>query len=114
MASRIVIIQGHPDGRAPHFCHALAQAYADGARSAGHEVSSIDVGSLEFEFLRSKAEWEAGTLPPQLSAAQEAIGHAQHLLIVFPLWLGDMPAALCWSRSCGRASPCRGIARACA
>ena len=30
-ARRILIIQGHPDASQRHFCHALAQAYAEGA-----------------------------------------------------------------------------------
>jgi putative NADPH-quinone reductase len=91
---RILIIQGHPDGCARHFCHALARAYAEGARNGGHEVAEIDIGMLDFAFLRSKSEWECGTLPPQLAAAQAAIGRAEHIVIVFPLWLGGMPAAL--------------------
>jgi putative NADPH-quinone reductase len=35
MAKRIVIIQGHPDPAGGHLCHALADAYAAGARGQG-------------------------------------------------------------------------------
>lgn len=94
MASRILIVQGHPDGGRPHFCHALAQAYAEGAREAGHEVREIDVAALDFPVLRSKAEWEQGALPPGLAGAQRDIAWCQHLVLLFPLWLGDMPALL--------------------
>jgi putative NADPH-quinone reductase len=94
MGRRILMIQGHPDATRAHLCHALAEAYAEGARSAGHEVRSIDVGRLEVPLLRSAEDWEHGTLPPSLADAQAAIGWAEHLVLVFPLWLGDMPALL--------------------
>ena len=94
MAQRILIIQGHPDGKVPHFCHALAQAYAQGAREAGHQIESVDVARLDFPLLRSKSDWDHGAPPPSLAAAQEAVQQAQHLVILFPLWLGGMPALL--------------------
>lgn len=89
---RILILQGHPDASAPHLCHALAAAYAEGARNAGHEVHVVEIARLDFPLLRSQHEWEHSPLPAGLQAAQDEIAWAQHLLIVFPLWLGDMPA----------------------
>ncbi|MBX3620659.1 MAG: NAD(P)H-dependent oxidoreductase [Rhizobacter sp.] len=94
MIKRILIIQGHPDAGAAHFCHALATAYADGARAAGHSVQTLDVARLDFPLLRSKAEWDSGPLPPALKPAQEAIRWAEHIVFFFPLWLGGMPALL--------------------
>jgi putative NADPH-quinone reductase len=91
---RILVIQGHPDGKGGHLCHALAQAYADGAAEGEHDVWRIDVAQLDFPMLRSAAEWEKGTLPASLLPAQQGIEWAQHLLVFFPLWLGDMPALL--------------------
>jgi len=91
---RIVLIQGHPDASSPHLCHALAQAYAEGARAAGHEVRQVEVAQLDFALLRSQQEWEHGILPATLQAAQDDIGWAQHIVLFFPLWLGDMPALL--------------------
>jgi len=91
---RILILQGHPDASAPHLCHALAAAYAEGARQAGHEVRLVEIAKLDFPLLRSQQEWEHAALPAGLQAAQDEIAWAQHLLIVFPLWLGDMPALL--------------------
>lgn len=92
MAKRILLLQGHPDASQRHFGHALASAYAVGAASSGHEVRSIDVATLEFPLLRSQQEWEHGALPAGLQAAQDAIKWAEHLVLFFPLWLGDMPA----------------------
>lgn len=90
----MLILQGHPDAAGGHLCHGLAQAYAEGASGAGHVVRSVDIAGLDFPLLRSQADWQHGQLPPALLPAQRAIGWCQHLVLVFPLWLGDMPALL--------------------
>lgn len=92
--TRILIVQGHPDRHRAHLCHALAQAYADGAVGAGHSVELIEPARLNFPMLSSRDEWEHGTLPPQLGPAQDAIRRAEHMVFFYPLWLGDMPAIL--------------------
>jgi putative NADPH-quinone reductase len=94
MPRRIAVIDAHPDPDAGRFNHALAQAYADGARETGHEVHIIKLGELEFPLIRSKAEWESGKIPPALEQAQDSIAWADHLVFFYPLWLGSMPALL--------------------
>ena len=91
---RITILQGHPDPRGGHFGHALADAYLVAARDAAHEVRTIELAQLEFPLLRSAQEWKEAAPPPSVREAQEAIAWAEHLVIFFPLWLGDMPALL--------------------
>jgi len=91
---RILIIQGHPDPAEGHLGHALATAYADGAVAAGHQVRSVTPTQIDFPLLRSAADWEHGELPASLAPAQRDIAWAEHLLLFFPLWLGDMPALL--------------------
>jgi putative NADPH-quinone reductase len=92
--ARLAIVQGHPDPAGGHFCHALADAYNQGAEQAGHTVTRIDVAALEFPWLHTKEEFETGPLPDMLRPAQEAIGGADHLCIVYPLWHGMLPAIL--------------------
>ncbi len=92
--SRIVIVQGHPDPAGKHFCQALAQAYAEGAAEGGHEIRSIEVSTLDFPLLRTMADFEKGEPPPDIKAAQESVLWAEHLVVIFPLWLGAMPALL--------------------
>lgn len=92
--TRIVIIQGHPDTSERHFCHALADAYAKGAERAGHHVERIDLGRMEIPFLTSQQEQEEGTVASALAQAQASIKAADHLVFVYPLWLGEMPALL--------------------
>jgi putative NADPH-quinone reductase len=94
MSKRILIIQGHPDPTEPHLCHAVAEHYRVGAEAAGHEVRTIDIARLDFPLLRSQKEWEHSPLPAGLEPAQRDIAWAEHLVLVFPLWMGDMPALL--------------------
>lgn len=92
MPRRIVILQGHPDPDERRLCRALAAAYAEGAREAGHPVILVDLATLEVPVLRTQEEFEHGPVPESLRPAAEAIRTADHILLVFPLWLGTMPA----------------------
>lgn len=94
MPSRILIIQGHPDPAGGHLCHALADAYTEGAKAGGHVVERLEVAALDFPLLRTKLDYDTGDPPPDIRRAQQAIVAANHLVILFPLWAGDMPALL--------------------
>ncbi|MBX9759525.1 MAG: NAD(P)H-dependent oxidoreductase [Beijerinckiaceae bacterium] len=94
MAKRILIVQGHPDGKQPHLCHALADAYAAGAAESGIEVRRIDVATLDFPLLRTQEEFERATPPAGLTQALADIAWCDHMVVVFPLWLGGAPALL--------------------
>lgn len=91
---RILVIQGHPHAAGTHFCHAIAREYAHCAAEAGHEVRTLEVARIDFPLLRDAADWQTGEPCEAIRKAQDAIGWAEHLVIVFPLWLGDMPAML--------------------
>jgi putative NADPH-quinone reductase len=93
MARRIAVILGHPDP-GPSLCRSLADAYAEGAQGAGHEVRRIDAASLEVGFLRSARDFHSGEAPAWVDAAQGVLSWAEHLVIVYPLWHGTMPALL--------------------
>ncbi len=93
MARAICIIQGHPHGKGGHLCHALADAYDKGATRTGAQVSRLDVGRIAPRPLTEPADFATPPDEP-MRAAQAAVAEADHLVIVFPLWLGTMPAAL--------------------
>lgn len=94
MTQTITVIDGHPDRDQRHYCHALADAYATGAQLAGHVVYRINVHELDLPFLHSREEWESGQLSPVVRECQTKIGAAGHVVIIYPLWLGSMPAML--------------------
>ena len=91
---RIALIDGHPDPQGARFGHALADAYATGAREGGHETRRIDVAAIDFPLLRSKDDFEHGAPPAALLPAQDTIRWADHVVVIYPLWLGMMPARL--------------------
>lgn len=94
MTRRILVIDGHPDLRPERLGHALAGAYAEGARAAGHEVRTISVGALDLPLIRSEADFNDRNLLPAAAGAQKDVAWAEHLVIFHPLWLGSAPAQL--------------------
>ncbi len=91
---RIAIIVGHPDPSDDRYGRALARAYEAGAVAAGHDAKVIDIARLDIPYLRSSQEWMTQPTSDDLLAAQATIAWADHLVLIFPLWLGDMPALL--------------------
>ena len=57
-------------------------------------VDAQSLAQLDFPLLRSEEAWKDGALPAALAQAQTDIAWAQHIVLFFPLWLGDMPALL--------------------
>jgi putative NADPH-quinone reductase len=94
MGKRLLVINGHVDPRPERLCHALCEAYARGAREGGHEVRRIDVGALDFPVMRTSGEFFNPDVPTAIAGAQQDIAWAEHLVIVYPLWLGGQPALL--------------------
>ncbi|WP_448664799.1 NAD(P)H-dependent oxidoreductase [Sphingomonas sp. CJ20] len=94
MTKRITIIDGHPDPDPARYVHALAEAYAAGAAEVGHQVRRIAISAIDIPFLRSQQDWREGVPGPDIAAAQDAIGWAEHIVLLYPLWLGDVPALL--------------------
>jgi putative NADPH-quinone reductase len=93
-AARILILDGHPDPDEARFIHALAASYAQGALAAGHEVRHVRLASLDFPLLRSNKSFLHEQPPPTVQAAQKELQWCSHLVVLYPLWLGAMPALL--------------------
>jgi NAD(P)H dehydrogenase (quinone) len=92
MNKRILVILGHPAKAS--FCEALANSYVKGARAAGNEVQLIALSNLSFDPILHNGYATIQELEPDLVAAQTAITWAQHLVFVYPIWWGAIPALL--------------------
>jgi putative NADPH-quinone reductase len=92
--ARITLIDGHPDQAPERFIHALADAYVKSAEEAGHQVRRLELAKIEFPVLRSAQDWQQGTPCHAIKRAQDDIRWADHIVILYPLWLGDVPALL--------------------
>ena len=89
---RILLVNGHPDPRPDRLCSALASAYAEGASAAGHVVRRVEVGALDLRPVGSQADFMAEA-SPVVAELQQALRDSDHLVLIYPLWLGAPPAA---------------------
>lgn len=92
MAKNITIILGHPD--AASYCSSIADTYAEAARRAGHEVRLFRLGDIAFDPVLHHGYNKRQELEPGLLEVREAITSANHLVFVYPIWWGSMPALL--------------------
>jgi len=88
--SRIAIIVGH--ARKDTFCEALGEAYRRGAESGGHQARLFVTSKMAFDPVLHEGFTKIQPLEPGLQMAHDAIMDADHLVLIFPLWLGTLPA----------------------
>lgn len=89
---KILIINGHPDAESYNF--SLAAAYKQGAVSSGAEVKEINIRELRFNPNLQYGYRKRTDLEPDLLDAQEKIKWADHLVWVYPVWWGSIPAIM--------------------
>lgn len=92
MQKKILIINGHPDKES--FNAALCYAYKQGAIKSGAEVKEIIIADLVFNVNLQFGYRKRTVLEPCLVEAQEQITWANHLVFVYPVWWGSVPAIL--------------------
>ena len=89
---RILMILGTP--KTSSLCHALGEAYAQGACNEGHVVRQLKLGELSFDPVLRDGYDQSQALEPDLLEAQRQIHWAEHLVFVYPVWWGGLPALL--------------------
>jgi len=90
----ILIIEGNPDASHERLSSALARAYHEGAEAPDCMVQRINVGGIQFPILRTAKEFETEPAEEAIIDAQAAFLRADHIVFIFPLWLGGPPALL--------------------
>lgn len=90
MAKKIFIWVAHP--RAASLCGALAEAYQKGAQKNGADVRIMHLADMQFDTGFRGYGHDDRSLEPDLTAWQEAITWADHVMIIHPYWWGAMPA----------------------
>lgn len=88
----IAIIVGNPV--ADSYCGALAEAYKQGAESGGHRVEVLALDRMMFDAVLHEGYRREQALEPDLVTARAALQAADHWVLIFPLWCGDMPALM--------------------
>lgn len=89
---KILIINGHPDKESFNF--SLAESYKKGAVASGAEVKEIVIRELDFNPNLQFGYRKRTDLEPDLMEAQEKIKWAEHLVWVYPVWWGSVPALM--------------------
>lgn len=84
---RVLVIDAHP--RADSFCGGIVAAVANGARAALHEVRWLALRELVFN-----PNHTGQALEPCLEHSRQELLWAEHLVVVYPVWWGTMPALL--------------------
>ncbi|PWJ60275.1 putative NADPH-quinone reductase [Dyadobacter jejuensis] len=89
---KVLIINGHPDDQS--YGAALVEAYRAGGAESGAHVRVLALYELEFKVSLAHGYRKRTELEPDLLEAQRLIQWADHLVWVFPIWWGNMPALL--------------------
>ena len=89
---KILLINGHPDEES--YNHALATSYKKGAMASGAEVQEINIGELSFNPNLQFGYRKRIELEPDLIKAQESIKWADHIVWIYPVWWGSVPALM--------------------
>lgn len=90
--AKIAIIVGNP--LPDSYSEALGKAYQRGAESGGHQVQLFMLGRMNFDAILREGYRREQPLEPDLVAARAAFVACEHVVFIFPLWCGDMPALL--------------------
>jgi len=88
----VLVIIGHP--RAGSLCHALADAYIEGAREAGARLERLDLRELAFCRDVEQRAMHLQATEPDIDRARRLLRWAEHIVFVYPTWWGTMPSLL--------------------
>ena len=88
----VLIINGHP--RKDSLSEALVNAYTEGAREAGVNLTKLTLYELAFDPNVTHFSPRKQLLEPAVQQAQELISWADHVVFVYPTWWGTIPALL--------------------
>ncbi len=89
---KILIINGHPDKESYNF--ELYRAYKKGAAKTGTAIEEIILTDLNFNPILKYGYRVRTELEPDLLDAWNKILRSDHIVWIFPLWWGFMPALL--------------------
>lgn len=89
---KILIINGHPDKES--FNYGLSDAYKKGAKKSNAEIKEINIRNLNFNPNLQYGYRKRTELETDLLDTQEKLKWADHLVWVYPVWWGSVPAIM--------------------
>ena len=91
-SSRVLVLDGHPDGTS--LCSALAAAAAETAQARGAEVRLLQLSAMQFDPNLAHGYKQRMEHEPDLVAFLDAVRWCDTFILVHPLWWGAAPAKL--------------------
>ncbi|MFD0760903.1 NAD(P)H-dependent oxidoreductase [Lutibacter aestuarii] len=89
---KILVINGHPDKES--YNYALSNSYIKGALTTKATVKTINIQELNFNLNLEFGYRKRTELEPDLKEAQEKLKWANHIVWVYPIWWGSVPAIM--------------------
>lgn len=93
---KVLIVVAHP--QRDSFTTALAERFAEGIATSGHDAEIADLYGEGFDPVVSGPElegWQRGLIVPEITAWQERIKSCDGLVLAYPVWWSTPPAILC-------------------
>ena len=90
--ANVVIVVGN--SQTDSYSEALGRAYLRGAESGGHQAQLFVLADMHFDPILREGYRREQAHEPELAAAYQAFQASDHVVFVFPLWCGDMPAIM--------------------
>ena len=91
MNKNVLVINGNP--KSESFCKVLASHYIKSSEQ-GNDVRLISINSLEFDINLNFGYSSEHALESDLIYFQQSVAWAEHVVFIFPVWWGGMPAKL--------------------
>lgn len=97
---KILIIDANPSEKS--LCRVFSDTYYESAKNAGFDVKKLSLRDLNFELNLKNGYHQIQELEPDLEKSQALIKWCEHLVLIYPMWWGSMPALLkgfldrCW------------------
>ena len=88
----ILYVNGHPDANSFHTL--IQRRYVDALRESPHEVRVLELGAQHFDPVLRYGYHRHMPEDEEISAAQESLKWADHVVFAFPVWWGDAPALM--------------------
>ncbi len=92
MGRKILLVLGNPNDGS--LGRSIADTYLEEAQGQDCEIRSCFLYDLSFDLVLHKAYWEKQEWEPDLQRAADDVLWADHLVFVYPIWHGHVPAIL--------------------
>ncbi len=76
------------------FNEAISETFKKTTEQRGHQVEGVNLYRLKFNPVLTHKKATEQPLEPDLQMVKEKISEADHLVFVYPVWWGTMPAIL--------------------